>query len=80
MPQQAWAALEKHYQGMKDIHMRTLFDKDPSRFEQFSMEVEGILLDYSKNRVTSETMQLLCALAEDAGAGMVNWKPRTSGP
>lgn len=47
--------------------MRTLFEKDPSRFEKFSMEVEGILLDYSKNRITAETMQLLCALAEESG-------------
>lgn len=46
--------------------MRTLFEKDPSRFENFSLQFEDILLDYSKNRITKETMQLLIALAEEA--------------
>ena len=65
--EQAWAALEKHYQTMKDVHMRSLFERDPTRFAQFNMQVGDILLDYSKNRCTSETMQLLMALASDAG-------------
>jgi len=47
--------------------MRSLFERDPARFEQFSMQVGDILLDYSKNRATAETMQLLTALAADAG-------------
>lgn len=64
---QAWAALDKHYQAMKDVHMRSLFEREPSRFDQFSMQVGDILLDYSKNRATPETMQLLTALAAEAG-------------
>ena len=64
---QAWSALDKHYQATKDVHMRSLFERDPARFEQFSMQVGDILLDYSKNRATAETMQLLTALAADAG-------------
>ena len=63
----AWAALDKHYQAIKDVHMRSLFEREPARFDQFSMQVGDILLDYSKNRATAETMQLLCALAADAG-------------
>lgn len=66
-PWQAWAALDKHYQVIKDVHMRSLFDRDAARFDQFSMQVGDILLDYSKNRTTAETMQLLTALAADAG-------------
>ncbi len=62
----AWANLEKHFHQVKDLHMRTLFEKDPSRFENFSLQFEDILLDYSKNRITKETMQLLIALAEEA--------------
>ena len=64
---QTWAALDKHYQAIKDVHMRSLFEREPARFDQFSMQVGDILLDYSKNRATAETMQLLCALAADAG-------------
>mmetsp|Transcript_82898 Transcript_82898/g.232344 ORF Transcript_82898/g.232344 Transcript_82898/m.232344 type:complete len:550 (+) Transcript_82898:162-1811(+) len=60
----AWKALEAHYATMKDVEMKTLFANDPERFSKFSMEFEDILLDYSKNRITEETMDLLHALAE----------------
>ncbi len=63
----AWQALQAHYQVMKDVHMRDLFAADPHRFERFSLRFEDILLDYSKNRITQETMDLLVALAHQAG-------------
>ena len=62
----AWKALEAHYAIMKDVHMKDLFAQDPDRFNKFSMSFEDILMDYSKNRITDETMDLLYALAEQA--------------
>ena len=62
----AWRALEAHSEDMKGIHMRSLFEKDPKRFETFSLTVDDILLDYSKNRITEETMSLLSQLALQA--------------
>ena len=59
----AWRALEAHYPLVESVHMRDLFEKDRSRFERFSLRACGILLDYSKNRMTGETMDLLRALA-----------------
>ena len=63
----AWKALEEHYQNIRDLHLRTLFAGDPNRGERFALEAAGIYLDYSKNRVTAETMQLLLKLAESSG-------------
>lgn len=63
----AWQALGQHYAQIKDLHMRALFAQDPSRFERFSVQFKDILFDYSKNRVTGETMRLLLNLAEEAG-------------
>ena len=63
----AWQALEAHYQNMRDLHLRTLFAENPRRGEQFAAEAAGIYLDYSKNRVTGETLQLLLGLAESCG-------------
>ncbi len=63
----AWKALEAHQKTMAQRHMRVLFEKDPHRFEKFSLRLDRILLDYSKNLITEETMQLLLALAEQAG-------------
>ena len=60
----AWKALETHYGLMKDVHMKDLFAKDADRFKKFSMEFEDILFDFSKNRITDETMEKLYALAE----------------
>ncbi len=55
----AWKALQAHYQKIRDVHLRTLFAGDPQRGERFALEAAGIYLDYSKNRVTEETIQLL---------------------
>jgi glucose-6-phosphate isomerase len=63
----AWKALEAHQKIMAQRHMRELFEKDPQRFEKFSLHLNGILLDYSKNLITEETVQHLLALAEQAG-------------
>lgn len=63
----AWQALGQHYAQVKDLHMRALFAQDPGRFERFSVQFKDILFDYSKNRVTGETMRLLLNLAEEAG-------------
>jgi glucose-6-phosphate isomerase len=63
----SWKALQSHFKQIRDIHLRTLFSGDPSRGERLSLEAEGILLDYSKNRITDETLGLLVELAEEAG-------------
>lgn len=60
----AWKALQQHFLSVRDVHMRDLFEQDASRFEKFSLEFDGLLLDYSKNRVTNETMSLLASLTE----------------
>jgi glucose-6-phosphate isomerase len=62
----AWKALESHFNEIADIHMRELFAQDPERFSRFSLRFDDILLDYSKNRITSETMRLLLDLARQA--------------
>jgi len=62
----AWQALTAHYETLAPIHMRDLFSEDPQRFERFSLRFDDILLDYSKNRITEETMRLLLDLAEQA--------------
>ena len=63
----AWKALEDHYQKMRDVHLRTLFAQDSNRGERFAAEALGIYLDYSKNRITDETLRLLLQLAESSG-------------
>lgn len=63
----AWKALEKHYQAIKNVHLRQLFADDPNRGERFTAEAAGLYLDYSKNRVTDETLHLLARLAEECG-------------
>ena len=63
----AWKALETHARAMQDVHLRTLFADDPTRGERLTAEGAGLFLDYSKNRVTSETMALLVRLAEESG-------------
>jgi len=62
----AWQALEEHQREMAEVHMRDLFARDPQRFERFSLQLGDILLDYSKNRITAETMALLLDLARQA--------------
>ena len=63
----AWKALAAHYKQIKDTHLRKLFADDPQRGERFSVEAAGIFLDYSKNRITDETLKLLLQLAEESG-------------
>ncbi len=62
-----WKALEKHYQGLKGSTMRELFEQDTQRFEKFSLAVNDIFLDYSKNVITDKTIQLLMDLARERG-------------
>ncbi len=63
----AWKKLEKHYAAMKNVKMTDLFKKDSKRFDRFSLYFEDILFDYSKNRITEETVSLLTDLAKQAG-------------
>jgi len=63
----AWKALEEHYSQVKDLHLRQLFADDPKRGERLTAEAVGIYYDYSKNRITDETMRLLLQLAESSG-------------
>jgi glucose-6-phosphate isomerase len=63
----AWQALEKHSAAIREAHLRDLFAKDPGRAGRFSVEAEGVFLDYSKNRITDETMSLLLDLARQSG-------------
>jgi glucose-6-phosphate isomerase len=63
----AWQALERHYAEISGAHLRELFAADPGRGERLTAEAAGIYLDYSKNRVTDETMALLTELAEESG-------------
>jgi glucose-6-phosphate isomerase len=62
-----WAALKEHYQKVQHVHLRELFAADPTRGERLTAEAAGIYLDYSKHRVTDETLDLLIQLAESSG-------------
>ncbi len=61
-----WRALDAHFEQMRDVHLRDLFADDPQRGETLTVEVDGIYLDYSKQRITAETLRLLVELAERA--------------
>src|SRR2546428_8976752 len=63
----AWTALESHYEQIAPLHLRQLFSEDPQRGERMAVEAVGLYLDYSKNRVTDETLKLLLQLAEESG-------------
>jgi glucose-6-phosphate isomerase len=63
----SWRALAAHHAQIKDVHLRTLFADDPDRASRFSAEGGGLFLDYSKNRITDETLRLLLGLAEERG-------------
>src|SRR4051812_14257389 len=65
----AWKALQTHFKSIRDTHLRTLFEQDPQRGERMTVEGAGLFLDYSKNRVTDETLTLLFQLAEESGLG-----------
>jgi glucose-6-phosphate isomerase len=62
-----WKALETHHQKLGKLHLRQLFADDPKRGERLTVEAAGLYLDYSKNRVTDETLKLLFQLAEESG-------------
>jgi len=70
----AWQALARHRDTMREVQMRDLFAADPGRAEEFSIEVEDMKVDYSKHRVTAETMKLLFDLARQAG--VFEWRDR----
>ncbi|HWP54127.1 MAG TPA: glucose-6-phosphate isomerase [Pyrinomonadaceae bacterium] len=59
--------LAKHYDSIRDVHLRTLFAADPERGKRFTVDAAGLFLDYSKNRITAETIALLCELARECG-------------
>jgi len=63
----AWKALEAHYQQVRELHLRKLFGDDPGRGERMTTEAVGLYLDYSKNRITDETLKLLLQLAGESG-------------
>jgi glucose-6-phosphate isomerase len=70
----AYQALQNHYSQIAPRHLRQLFEEDPTRFDKFSLRFEDILLDFSKNRITSQTMQLLLDLARQAE--VENWRDK----
>ena len=63
----SWKALEAHQKKIRDMHLRTLFADDPKRGTRMTAEAVGLFLDYSKNRITDETIKLLIELAEESG-------------
>jgi glucose-6-phosphate isomerase len=63
----SWKALQAHYKEMRTTHLRTLFADDPQRGTRMAVEAVGLFLDYSKNRITDQTIRLLTQLAEEAG-------------
>src|SRR5262250_110388 len=63
----AWKALESHHKKVGKLHLRELFANDPTRGERLTASALGIELDYSKNRITDQTLELLFQLATDAG-------------
>jgi glucose-6-phosphate isomerase len=63
----AWKSLTEHYEKIRNLHLRQLFKDDPGRGTRLTAEAEGIYLDYSKHRITDETLKLLLKLAEESG-------------
>ena len=63
----AWKALQAHHDEVRQLHLRELFAKDAKRGERLAIEAAGLYLDYSKNRITDETLKLLVQLAEESG-------------
>ena len=70
----AWQALVAHQARFSSAHLRDLFASDPQRFERFSLELEGLLVDFSKQRIDDTTLRLLVDLAETARLG--EWRAR----
>jgi glucose-6-phosphate isomerase len=67
MQTKAWKDLGPHFQSMRKVHLKDLFAADPGRFEKFSLRFQDLLVDYSKNRITTETLKLLLSLVEEVG-------------
>jgi glucose-6-phosphate isomerase len=65
----AWKALAAHHKKIKGLHLRELFADDPKRGERLTVEAVGLCLDYSKNRITDQTLKLLFQLAKESGLG-----------
>ena len=63
----AWKDLQSHHEKIRDLHLRDLFAADPKRGERLTAEAVGVYLDYSKHRITDETLPLLLQLAEESG-------------
>jgi glucose-6-phosphate isomerase len=63
----AWKTLEAHHEKVRDLHLRSLFAQDPERGRRLTAEAAGLYLDYSKNRITDETLDLLLRLADESG-------------
>ena len=63
----AWQSLQTHFEQIRDVHLRSLFATEPARGERLTLEAAGLYLDYSKNRVTDETLRLLVDLANACG-------------
>ena len=70
----AWSALADHRREIEHVHMRDLFARDPQRFQRFSLRFGDMLVDFSKNRITEETLRLLVALAREAD--LEGWRER----
>jgi glucose-6-phosphate isomerase len=70
----AWDRLAEHHRTMQDVHMRDLFARDPQRFQRFSRRLGDMVLDFSKNRITEETVRLLISLAREAD--LEGWRER----
>jgi len=70
----AWQALQSHYEEIKDEHMRDMFEQDPNRFGRFSLTLNDILFDYSKNRISRKSMDLLLDLARECD--VESWRDR----
>lgn len=71
---QVWAQLFQHQRATRHMSMRDLFDSQPDRFDQMHLTLDGLLFDYSKNRITARTIELLCELADTAA--LRNWMQR----
>jgi hypothetical protein len=76
----AWKALENHSREARTLHLRDLFAGDPQHGGRMTAEAGGVFLDYSKNRITDETMLLLLQLPEQAGTPVYDYEPGAWGP
>jgi glucose-6-phosphate isomerase len=70
----SWKALQAHFDQIKDVRMRDLFEQEEGRFDKFSTQMDDVLLDFSKNRINDETFRLLCELAREVG--VEKWRDR----